>query len=361
MTKILMISEFFGTKRHGGSENVCKFLARELRKFGVFIEIYGFRNHSFFNALPDLLKLNPLLFNVICPLFGTTIKRIEKKYDLIHFMASTVTISLLCKLNKPTILSIHSLGSAYIEKGLSREKVFIKIFLKVLKLLERRSFKNVNYVSILRKDRKALLVNEYGVNPEKVIVISNFIDPSIFKQNSKKNKDIDVLFVGKGTRRKGLHFLIKNAPKIRGQIALVCPFIDKQYLKEIKKLKNVKIYKNIPLKKLLDVYQRSKLLVIPSLAEEQPLVVLEAMACGLPVVATPEGSGGVIKNGENGFVVNNPENLADYINLLLEDIELSSRMSKCCIKTIEGNYTSNKIVKKYLQLYKTILTEKCKR
>lgn len=95
----------------------------------------------------------------------------------------------------------------------------------------------------------------------------------------------------------------------------------------------------------LEYFATSGMLMCPSTGEEgHPRVVLEALAAGLPVIATDRG--GVIETiveGESGFVLADPvpSELADRILLLLRDRELRNRMSKAARKRYEECYTLN--------------------
>jgi glycosyltransferase involved in cell wall biosynthesis len=82
-----------------------------------------------------------------------------------------------------------------------------------------------------------------------------------------------------------------------------------------------------------DLLRCADIFAFPTMYENEVfgLVVLEAMAAGLPVVATPEGGvPDMVRDGETGILVprNNPEKLADALQRLLEDLELGRRMGR---------------------------------
>ena len=71
-------------------------------------------------------------------------------------------------------------------------------------------------------------------------------------------------------------------------------------------------------KNLIDMYQLADVFVLPSHSEDQPLTLIEAMSCGLPVVSTSVGSiPGLVKNGINGILVN-PNDASDLYRALSE-------------------------------------------
>jgi glycosyltransferase involved in cell wall biosynthesis len=79
------------------------------------------------------------------------------------------------------------------------------------------------------------------------------------------------------------------------------------------------------------------------------LSIVEAMACGTPVLACNRGSmPEIIQNGINGFLVSSVEEMADRI----KDITHISRED--CRKTVECRFTQEKMVKEYIEVYKAI-------
>ena len=104
----------------------------------------------------------------------------------------------------------------------------------------------------------------------------------------------------------------------------------------------------------------SDILVLPSLSEGRPNVILEAFACEVPVVAT--NVGGVPElmiNGETGYLVpaKNPMELSEKVNKLLEDRDLRIKMGKFGRMTIiQRGLTWETHAKKTIKIYSKLLT-----
>lgn len=91
-----------------------------------------------------------------------------------------------------------------------------------------------------------------------------------------------------------------------------------------------------------------------------PLVLLEAMAHGLPCISTDEGAiTDIIDDGKTGLIAkkNNPQNLADKIETLLKNDTLRKQMGDEGRKKYQQNYTLERFEHHFLQCLKTILQE----
>jgi glycosyltransferase involved in cell wall biosynthesis len=78
------------------------------------------------------------------------------------------------------------------------------------------------------------------------------------------------------------------------------------------------------------MYRASDVFVFPTLIEGMPLVVLEAMACGLPVIVTANGPGDIVRDGIEGFVIpeRDPDAICDRLERLYRDPELRIEMGR---------------------------------
>jgi glycosyltransferase involved in cell wall biosynthesis len=109
---------------------------------------------------------------------------------------------------------------------------------------------------------------------------------------------------------------------------------------------------------ILAQLHRSDIAVLPSRWEGMPNAVLEAMACGLPCVATRvSGSEDMIQHGINGLLVE-PENyhsLARALLVLLQDPELVKKYGQAARTTIEQHYSLDHIIDQYIKIYRQMV------
>ena len=359
--KILYISEYYRTKREGGGAIVLAYLAKYMKKLGHDVDLISFANGIDTN-FPDFIKYAPYVRDIMCiPYVGKKIlQKYENSYDIIHLANNTT--SLLYKSKKPVILSIGSVLFQQVER---RSKVMDKkyrvlynnISYALLKVIEKNSFKNVDHIIVPNPNLKKFLC-EHGIPSNKISFIPNGVDTELFKPNPNVEKENIVLFVGRGTVAKGFDTLIQATKYFDKDIKVIAVVtrVEKELYKLAKK-NGIKFLFNLTHEELAKIYQKSKVFVLPSLDEVQPLTVLEAMASGLPVIVTPVASGGVIKHGKNGFIIpyKNPKKLADIINTLIHEDTLIYKIGKRNRKIVEKKHSWEVITKKYLKVYYNIL------
>jgi glycosyltransferase involved in cell wall biosynthesis len=101
-------------------------------------------------------------------------------------------------------------------------------------------------------------------------------------------------------------------------------------------------------------------LALPSRWEGMPNVVLEAMAAGLPVVATDvEGTSEVIKNHQTGLLVppESPRELASLLTMLVTDSEQAKALGRAAQESVAKDFTWDQAVARYDRLYRQLLAE----
>jgi glycosyltransferase involved in cell wall biosynthesis len=220
------------------------------------------------------------------------------------------------------------------------------------------------------------LLKKYGVR-KKIVVLPSGINLQEFKQKGKNNirkkykipEDSKVLiFVGRAGKEKNIDFLIKAFTKINKKfpntfLLLVTegPY-KSNLLCLIKKLglqKKVIITGYLQKPDVIKAYYTSDIFVFASKTETQGLVLLEAMACGLPVVAVSDSAyKKVLQDKINGYATKN--NLNDFtqkvINLLT-DHKKYNKMSNMCKKTVL-KFTALAQAKKLVDTYQDLIIAK---
>ena len=211
-------------------------------------------------------------------------------------------------------------------------------------------------------------LKEYDLDPGQVSLIHNGVDEELFhpKKIKSLNEKKYIMYAGRIDREKGLFDLVecgKIICKERSDVSFIVAGSGRDLKKVIRKTKKAGIQDRfifvgqVEKDQMIKLYQNAALFILPSYHEGLPTVILEAMSCGLPVVATDvRGNQDLVSNGENGILIpsRNPEKMAREISRLLEDDNLREKLGKNARKTIEKNYTWNVISNRILGFYNSL-------
>lgn len=198
------------------------------------------------------------------------------------------------------------------------------------------------------------------------IAHEHFLDFDKYEIKKKlEEREYLVGYIGRLSEEKGVLNFVKAIPEIlkeRNDLGFLIGG-DGQLRDEIEKYlahKNlndkVKLVGWIPHDKLPDYMNELKLVVLPSYTEGLPNIMLEAMACGTPVLATPVGAiPDVIKDGETGFIMenNSPECIAENVKRALNHQDLD-KIVKNAMELVEKEFTYEAAVERYRKILENI-------
>ncbi|MHB8163130.1 MAG: glycosyltransferase family 4 protein [Methanoregula sp.] len=213
----------------------------------------------------------------------------------------------------------------------------------------------------------AVELQEYGLDKKRIIVIRNGVDESVFYPPSCKGNEKYILYTGRLSHRKGLFDFIESAQwvlKDHPNIHYIIPGkgeLQDQLKSKVKQMgleAKIKFLGFLDKEQIITLYQNAIIFVMPSHYEGLPTVLLEAMACGLPVIATDIGGNNeVITSYQNGILVppKSPVELAKAIEILLHDEDLRRRLGNNARDTIIREYTWEKIAGNTIDCYRRIL------
>lgn len=213
---------------------------------------------------------------------------------------------------------------------------------------------------------KKSLVEETYVPESNVVVIFNGLDPAPFKRPSNKNivTPVRVIYVGRLVKSKGI-FVLLEAIKVIENISVIFVGDGEDAQDLIKRtselgLDNKVSFKgNVAHELVVEELLASDIFVLPSLRIEGfPMVLVEAMFAGLPIIASAIGGNvDAISDNENGYLVNpaDVEDLSKKLNLLVEDSTLRNTMGVKSRLRADKYFSLDTMIDKYEKLIKEVI------
>lgn len=376
----------------GGAELAMHHLSRALTQMGEEVVVFAPGNNLVRKFITDYkIKFYPLIpkgkkyFQGY--IFAANLYFLQKRYkfDLIHVHKAEMgyyATKIRKLLKVPIIITTHG--------GDIQSYPEINYGERLNPVLNKRieySIKNADLLTAIScSTRKHYL--DIGVMQSKIVDIPNGVDINRFDDKCHDFHDLLslpkdtklLLTVGRYHIVKGYEYLIKAMPYIINQYKNVKSVIIGKRLNILKKLirelgieeyvilldqqsfnlsqDNHKINLNyIPNDELLSAYKSSDIYVSSSLIEGFPLTMVEAMAAGLPLVATDvPGNKDAVVDGENGFLVpsKDPKALANKITKLLKNSNLRIKLSARS-KELAKKYDWHIITNQYLKQYKRLV------
>jgi glycosyltransferase involved in cell wall biosynthesis len=386
--KVCFISLEYPPMIFGGIGTYAEQLVRGISEKGVDIHVITrgretCRDDKIYRIhVPDILYWRRLFFTKRAINLFNRLNRAHK-FDLIHLNG---TYPITRHFGLPTVCTIHGPGN------LNQMKMLLKL----------KKFKSVNDATFLfLKSPMGFLCDlgttkvsdkiicpspslvagsssrwDYIGAKEKFCVIPNGVDlkqfdsvenlPASVLTNYGIEKENFVLYMGSLSFLKGVDYLIEAFKKVQKRHPTLKLVIAgrgdfEPYLRKIachmKRVVFLGFVESIRLKKLL--YEASLAVVLPSpVYETAPMVILEAMSCNKPVIATNiGGSPYMIRHGENGFLSKprDSENLANLIDALCENETLRKKMGISGRKLVENEFTSEQMVNRTLKIFESLL------
>jgi glycosyltransferase involved in cell wall biosynthesis len=296
--------------------------------------------------------------------------QVIKNCDLVHahghvYMSSYMAGMVAKKYKKPFIVTQHN--------------TFID-YQSILNMIERLNdftigksvLKHANRIITVSKETRKYVLG-LGADKSKTTVIYNGVDTDFFhpvnKGDSRKKvglpKNRKIIFsVRRLVYKNGLDTLIESVPLLtpdHPNILFVVAgkgpsrkFIEKR-IKELGMDTNIKLTGFVPDRLLPLYYDAADYFILPSASGEGlPLVLLEAMACGLPVIATTVGgTPEIIKHMKNGVLVppRNPEAMTEALSKLLSEERLGSTIGEEARRIVEDRFTWEENLRQLQKIY----------
>lgn len=252
------------------------------------------------------------------------------------------------------VLTFHNyyLDRELIETSSTAQKFYYR---HVLEAAVRASLKRARLITAV-SHFTADLVQKHHALGDRLVVIRNGVDANHFSPGPpSSNEQIRILFAGNPTRRKGAEHLVSLAQQLPENVTLQCTAgLRNSAVEKISATNKLVLLPRRSHQEMPELYRGADMLFFPTIREGLSLVVLEAMACGLPVVATrcssmPE----LIDHGKGGFLFepNNRGQMLQYLMQLAHDPVLRSEMGMYNREKILAEFTLEKMLSAYREVF----------
>lgn len=352
----------------GGIEKHINMVANGLKHLGVDIEVLVS------NTCPKTITENINGIQItktaefgrfasapINPILPYILKKKAINFDLLHFYLPNPTAVLAFwfnKIDKPYIVTYHS--------DIVRQAKLKKIYLPFEKVFLRKARQIIasspNYIAssdILKKHKNKCRVIPVGIDIGKFNAFNNNEKFVPLKHNEKF-----VLFVGKFRHYKGVHVLIEAMKQVNAKLLIVGDgVLRKDIVNQVARddlSHKIRMLGELKDEQVYSLMKRCNMLVLPSThrSEAFGIVLLEAMACGRPVISTELGTGTsyINEHGKTGIVVkpNDPNMLANAINYLLDNPKEGNRLGNCGRERVRSEFSSDGMIKKTFEIYQKV-------
>ena len=307
------------------------------------------------------LKLmgNSISFRLFRELF-----KIRNDFDIIHahshLFLSTNLCALVKKMGSPSlVITTHG--------GLIGQTAPLWIHRIYIPTIAKWTFKSADKIICYTNEEIAGL-KELGIEHNKIVVIHNGINTKIFTPSIREGNANQILWIGRFVPGKGVEYLIdafniliKEYPNLKLVMVGKGPLKEniEQKIRDLNLSKNIIINEFVPNSELPNIYQNSDVFVLPSINEGVPRTILEAMACGLPIVCTAlpqlinivEGCGLLVP-------LRYPRALAEAIYRIISDKKLAQKLGETGRKKVVENYSWEDTVNKTINLYEELICQK---
>jgi len=366
-----MVLSYFHPFR-GGAENQALLLSEKLRQKNLDVSVLT----RSFKHLPtsETIRTVPVcrliktvnvrtlfgLYYFFSCVFFMIVKR--KQYDIVHChilqgFHSAAAVFVGCLFKKKIVIKVAGTGVSSDFNYLRR--VFGgKYILRFLKKTSRL---------IVTSNQSVAEAQREGFSNRQITIIPNGVDTRRFEPSDRLvDSRTRIVCVGRLIKGKGVDILIDAFSQMKREG--LCRLLDilgdgpeRDVLE--KKAAELDCAEDITFHgeagKVESFFDNTCIFVQPSLSEGMSNVILEAMASGLPVIATRTGAAAdIIQDSVNGILVDagSAEQIQDAVKKIVSDTIFAQLLGSNARKTVEETYAIDRVARKYLELYSELIT-----
>lgn len=288
---------------------------------------------------------------------------LREEFDIIDCTAFPYFPAFTCKLysllkKKPLVLTWHEVWDDYWKYYIGWKGIIGRYIERILSRLTK------NHIVVSERTKKRLKTINENID---IRIVPNALELDKINKVKPSKEEFDVMYCGRLLPHKNVDVLIRAVAVLKKDFSKIkCLVLGRGPEKEklLALTAKLSLKKNIVFKDFVEEHEEvysfmksSKVFVLPSILEGFGIVVIEAMACGLPVITTSykwNAAEDIIIENDSGYVLElSPDLIADNIRILLEDKTLRKDFRKNN-KTKVKKYSLKKIVGKLEKFYHKI-------
>ena len=342
-------------------------LYERLRDRGVTVSFITYGNSEDLEYSGRLRKIN-----ILCNRWGLSDGNYQRFLHLIH--AKPLMSCDLIKTNQMNGADIALRAAKFWKKPIiarcgymwsfneAKERGYDSIEAHNVRDLEAKVFDQADRSVVTTQTMLEDIVSRIPNISERARVIPNFVDDSIFCSLGNVQKRYDIIFVGRLSREKNIEALLRAVKDIDTKVLVIGkgPLQDLVINSSDSINGTIEWKKRVSNSELPNYFNASQLFVFPSLYENHPKALIEAMSCGIPVIgADSPGIREIIHHRDNGFLCGtDSESISSAIENLLANPDLCKNLGRNARKYAVENFSLNGIFEMEYQLYNELLSER---
>ena len=308
-------------------------------------------------------------------------------FDLVHSNHAQMSdvLARLRPMDARTVVTIHTTLETQLAgtlqaspeappQGLERTVVRHR---RLLQMVERRYLRRSPSLIFVSRWIQEQALRTYGLRPQNSRVIPNAVDTELFSPyrwpsrpvaegRTAGERPVTLLYAGRLLAQKGLGALLRALPLMPSRVrVLIAGPGDPAPWREIAARRGIppsryEFLGRVAYEDMPALYHAADAVVLPSYLESYPLVALEAMACGTPLVASKVGGvSEIVRDGETGWLVRagDVKGLAAAVATVAEGGPAVRRVAFAARRWAEQNATLDRMAAETLQVYRSAIGE----
>lgn len=383
--KIALNIEHLDINRGGAEKYVCE-LAGEMQRAGHEVHIFcrdgdiSFLGSVILHIVP-VIKC-PDILSTISFVRNSAIEIKKMHFDIVHVFGKNVYMNLFQPLGgshkASFIQNLRSIDNLLLKclrflTTLFNPKKLLFFYIEKLQVKDKKKLK---FIAISKMVKNAF-IGYYNFPADNISVIYNGINLQKFHTKNKSvyrekirnqigvdNDKVVLIFIANNFRLKGLNCAIKTLANLKKKVGggyfkllVVGRGKRKRFMKLIEKLNCIEdVIFTGPQEEIEKYLAASDICFQPSFYDPGSLVVLEALASGVPLVTTRfNGMGEIITNGQEGFVVDDPRDIEGLSNKILF-LKEPSNLNRCseAARILAEKYPLERNYREVLEVYRDI-------